>query len=75
MENQISLLKTLIDKICCLITAIGDTTSNTPANSHVVLGCVEEGGETVNGFTIVDDEGNPKFAPKPLSELGFTDCC
>lgn len=44
-------------------------------NTHVISGCVTVDGEPVNAFTIVDNAGNPLFAPKPLSELGFGECC
>lgn len=40
--------------------------------THLVEGCIEDG---VEAFTIVDDNGNPLFAPKPLTDLGFVDCC
>ena len=47
--------------------------------THVVHGCVKaevDGGPAiVKGFTIVDNNGNPLFDPKPLAEIGFIDCC
>ena len=44
-------------------------------NTHLIEGCIEVAGEKVSAFTIVDDLGNPQFTPKPLTDLGFVECC
>jgi len=41
-------------------------------NTHLIEGCLEGG---IEAFTIIDDNGKPLFPPKPLSDLGFVDCC
>ena len=41
-------------------------------NTHLIEGCIDD---QVAAFTIVDDDGTALFPPKPLSSLGFTDCC
>lgn len=40
--------------------------------THLIEGCLDGG---IEAFTIVDDNGNPLFAPKPLTDLGFVTCC
>jgi len=45
---------------------------NNSTNTHLIEGCLE--GE-IEAFTIVDDQGNALFPPKPLTELGFVSCC
>ena len=48
-------------------------------NTHLIEGCIlvdsPTGPNTVSAFTIVDDDGVPLFPPKPLTDLGFVDCC
>ena len=66
--------KALLSKICNvddLAAAIASASENT----HLIEGCIKGDDGAVEAFTIVDDEGNPKFAPIPLSDLGFIDCC
>ena len=36
-------------------------------NTHMIEGCVNDEAS----FTVIDDEGNALFAPKPLTSLGF----
>ncbi len=44
-------------------------------NQHLIEGCVEVDGELVDGYTLIDELGNPLFPPRALTTLGFKDCC
>ena len=67
--------KALLNKICNvdeLAAAIGEASQST----HVIEGCIAVGGELVSAYTVIDDNGDALFPPKPLSDLGFNpDCC
>lgn len=45
------------------------------ANTHVIEGCILVNGSKADGYTVIDDTGAALFSPKPLSDLGFVDCC
>lgn len=50
------------------------------ASTHLIEGCVlsdpgDPGSPKVSAFTIVNDLGVELFAPKPLTDLGFVECC
>lgn len=51
---------------------VGETCPCKEVRSAIVKGCIEGG---VEAFTYVDTFGNALFPPKPLSDLGFVDCC
>lgn len=59
--------------------ATGEPIEEPPAlpleSNHVIEGCVEVDGEIVSAYTIVNQDGKPLFEPRPLSDLGFVDCC
>ena len=45
-------------------------------NSHLIEGCITIAGEKVSHYTIVDDNGDALFPPRPLTDIGFDeDCC
>ena len=52
-----------------------DSAAPISANTHLIEGCIEVEGENVSAFTIVGDDGAPLFPPRPLTDLGFGECC
>ncbi len=51
------------------------TACEVPGNTHLIEGCVDDGeGNAIEGFTIVDDNGDPLFPPKSKVSLGFMEC-
>ena len=50
-------------------------------NSHLIEGCIlsdpdDPESEKLSAYTVINDSGDPLFAPRPLTDLGFTeDCC
>ncbi len=43
--------------------------------THLIEGCITVDGEKVSAYTIVDDNGDPLFRPRPLTDTGLEDCC
>lgn len=41
-------------------------------NTHLIEGCDDNGDPA---YTIVDDEGEPLFTPRPITDTGLADCC
>jgi len=59
-----------------IIAQLESCLTNPLKNTHLIEGCIEsENGERISAFTIVDNAGAPLFAPKPLTDLGFVECC
>lgn len=60
---------------------IGPAPSSNGTNSHIIEGCIladpaDPDSAKISAFTVVGDDGQPLFAPRPLTDLGFeTDCC
>lgn len=52
-----------------------DKPESTEPRSHLIEGCLTVDGVKVSAFTVVDDDGNPLFSPRPLSDVGLEDCC
>lgn len=47
-------------------------------NTHLIEGCLAGATASepkISAFTVVDDAGNGLFAPRPLTSLGFVECC
>lgn len=60
---------------CATEEPIEDPTPLPLDSNHLVEGCIDVAGEKISAFTIVNQDGTPLFAPKPLSDLGFVECC
>ena len=48
--------------------------------AHVLEGCIlsdpaDPDSDRVSGYTIIDDAGTPLFAPRPITDAGFVECC
>ena len=51
------------------------TACPTTGGTHLIEGCVADGeGNPVEGFTVVDDNGDPLFPPKTKESIGFIEC-
>ena len=59
----------------CPVACASESSSATASNTHLIEGCILDGTDKISAYTIIDDDGAALFAPKPLSDLGFVDCC
>lgn len=70
--------RTIVGDVDCCECACG---SDAPSGgsvemTHLIEGCVTVGGVKVSAYTIVNNNGNSLFPPRPLTDLGFdADCC
>jgi hypothetical protein len=50
------------------------------ANTHLIEGCIlsdsnDPDSERISAYTVIDDNGDALFEPRPLTDLGFVECC
>ena len=78
LQNPYTPVGTLVD--CTTGEAIEDPDPVAIASNHLVEGCVlsdpgDPDSDKLSAFTIVNQDGVPLFPPKPLTDLGFVECC